>query len=99
MIRPIITFAALAWAYCAKFHVHRFFVVQNKCLRQAVKAPRYILTKYLYSELKQELLQDVFHKRQRSFTTRATHIITRKLLPSGTTTQWKPSAINGQSRF
>ncbi|KAJ8888622.1 hypothetical protein PR048_008114 [Dryococelus australis] len=67
IIRPITTYAAPAWAHCSQCDIHKLLVVQNKCLRQAVNAPRYIPIKYLHSELKQELLQDVFYQMAEQF--------------------------------
>lgn len=65
--RPILTYACPAFSRCAKKHLKRLQVVQNKCLRMALNAPFRTYISDLHKKAKLPMIEDLLRKLTKSF--------------------------------
>lgn len=66
-IRPILTYACPAFSHCAKTHLKRLQIVQNKCLRMALNAPYRTHISELHREAKMPMIDEFLKKLSNSF--------------------------------
>ena len=60
IIRPVMTYASVSWAYSSDKHINILQVVQNKILRMITNSPWFVRNSQLHCDLNVEYLKSLF---------------------------------------
>jgi len=67
VFRAILSYGAPVWSECAKTHINKLQVIQNKCLKLALGLPFYTSTDFVHENAKVERFSDYCHRLSSKF--------------------------------